>query len=263
MVQDRRTDASTTENTQRDDDIDQVRILDPDPTEEERRVRRNKLDTRNRQPDKNERRHSRAPQVRAAVDLRPGRRRIRGAFNLEVLHDISDLRRHLDGIPVAALQRRERLPRRRLLPLDQQPARRLGEHTDARGQEHGDGNLARDGRFPLPIGGGGERSGGGADSGRDDGAERQADVVQAEEQAAFAREHALRAVDDARGVELADPDATDALADHVVDEVARCAEHACCADDAEHACGLHGSFAAERGAEEAGERAADRHEKEA
>ena len=71
------------------------------------------------------------------------------------------------------------------------------------------------------------------------------------------RGHAFGAVDGGRGEELADADAADAFAYHIVGEVARCAEHAGGADEDQGAADLDGTAAPEEVAGDAAEDAAD------
>ena len=188
-------------------------------------------------------------------DLRPRGGSARGPLELDVSLHLAHLRRNSGRSGVLIVEAGEGLAGGVFAALHEQPAGGFGEHEDAEAVDDRQRDLAHDRRLPRPIAedvGGASAHGGGGNI-----AHGETDVVQGEEHATAVRGHAFGAVDRGRGKELADADAADAFADHVVGEVARGAEHASGADEDQGAADLDGAATAEVVAGDAAEDAAE------
>ena len=243
------------EDAQCDNDVDEEGVRDTDAGEEERGVGHHELDSRDAQPDEDERRDGRAADVVAVEDLRPRSRRARGSLDLDVRLYLAHLCRDGGRGRILVVEAGEGLAGGLLAAVDEQPAGRFGEHEDTDAVDDGERDLAHDRRLPRPVT---ENVGGpGAHSCGSDIAHGEPDVVQGEEHAAAARGHAFGAIDGGCGEKLADADAADAFADHVVGEVPRGSEHARGANKDQGAADLDGPTAAKVVASDAAKDAAN------
>ena len=191
-------------------------------------------------------------------DLGPGRCGGHGVVELDAALDLEDLRSDLLRRWIQVVELTIGSASLLLASLDQEPARRFGEHQDAHPVDQGERDLDDDGRLPRPVGVQGR--GADANSGDTHQSRAQPDPIQGHEQAALLGRRTLDAVDGRHGGIDAEANTPDALAGNEGRVVARRALYARGPDDDNQAADLDGAASTQVVGDDAGEARANAQE---